>query len=181
MRMHLHIEEGDHADVRVEREYIAVVIKGLSGETVLMLPPGGENRARLIATVINGDLVPPASMMEALRELIRDACPCNWSDDTASAQAWLKAERLCGEPLPDEDYNARARSAITGETPDPCTEEAFARGCFCYVPAPGPTDIDPPEPKRHPECPLHGWRDPDAEFEAKRDDEMMARIKGGAL
>lgn len=45
--------------------------------------------------------------------LIRDACPCNWSDDEESALAWLEAERLSGEPLPDDDYNGPRRAALS--------------------------------------------------------------------
>ena len=35
--------------------------------------------------------------------------------------------------------------------------------CTCRVPLARPTDIDPPERKRDPWCPTHGWRDADRE------------------
>jgi hypothetical protein len=44
--------------------------------------------------------------------------------------------------------------------------------CICITPSAGPTDIDPPTPRRNKHCPVHGnkaARDPDAAYEEMRD------------
>ena len=44
--------------------------------------------------------------------------------------------------------------------------------CICSTPFPGPTDIDPPEPKRDRTCPIHGdlaHTDPDRARDEKKD------------
>ena len=58
------------------------------------------------------------------------------------------------------------------ETPEPCSDEAYAEGCSCYVPISGSHATDPPEPKVAKDCPLHGWEmDADYAYELKRDRE----------
>ena len=42
------------------------------------------------------------------------------------------------------------------ETPEPCTNDANLLGCICFLPLAGPTAIDPPEPRIHRDCILHG-------------------------
>lgn len=60
---------------------------------------------------------------------------------------------------------------------DPCTEEAIKHGCSCSVPCARSTDIDPPEPRIDRNCPLHGNApDPDAAYDAARDDAMERRV-----
>ena len=55
--------------------------------------------------------------------------------------------------------------------PDTCTEDAREAGCTCTVPAASAYDLDPPEPRKHRDCPLHGWApDPDHALERIRDD-----------
>jgi hypothetical protein len=36
--------------------------------------------------------------------------------------------------------------------------------------------IDPPEPIIDGWCPLHGWRDPDAEYEASRERDRLGEL-----
>ncbi len=54
------------------------------------------------------------------------------------------------------------------DTPEPRTEEALALGCTCLPRFAGLTDIEPPEPKIDPWCPLHG-KDPDWERDKRQD------------
>ena len=56
------------------------------------------------------------------------------------------------------------------ETPEPCTAEARLLGCTCQMEITHSASIDPPEPIINEWCPVHGNRDPDAEYEAHRDD-----------
>lgn len=59
---------------------------------------------------------------------------------------------------------------------DPCTEEAREHGCTCSMESVNSASIDPPEPITDKDCPLHGWApDPDAAYDAARDDAMEAR------
>jgi len=49
--------------------------------------------------------------------------------------------------------------------------------CICSTPFPGPTDIDPPEPKRDRTCPIHGdlaHTDPDSARERLRESLKLA-------
>jgi hypothetical protein len=90
------------------------------------------------------------------------------------AQAAIAPDDLGGISL--QDWNKRLKSAnkiiaralkraagkgttnmgCRDDTPEPCTEEAIEQGCKCWIPMGGYPDIDPPEPRRHPHCPLHG-------------------------
>ncbi len=54
------------------------------------------------------------------------------------------------------------------DIPEMWTEEAVALGCTCAPRIAGPIDIDPPEPRLDPRCPLHG-KDPDYEREKQQD------------
>jgi hypothetical protein len=65
----------------------------------------------------------------------------------------------------------RYRGRLT--EPEMGTEEAREAGCTCGWTTVHPTDIDPPEPKLDPWCPVHG-RDPDYEMERRRDDAREA-------
>ena len=51
---------------------------------------------------------------ELIRELIRECCPSNWGDEESSARVWIKAEKACGEKLPDADWtrNVEARKRL---------------------------------------------------------------------
>lgn len=65
---------------------------------------------------------------------------------------------------------------MTEPTPDPCTEEARDQGCICRMSITNSASIDPPEPVRNMNCPLHGneaARDPDAAYERHRDEPPM--------
>jgi hypothetical protein len=68
------------------------------------------------------------------------------------------------------------------QTPEPCTEEAYAVGCTCEMRSPPIprgeyAAIDPPEPRVSRNCPLHGkQRDPDDAYDAYRDMRMEASI-----
>lgn len=58
-------------------------------------------------------------------------------------------------------------------TPEPCTQEARDDGCTCGWSSTNSASIDPPHEVTDIHCPLHGnWaaRDPDAAYEAMRDD-----------
>ena len=55
--------------------------------------------------------------------------------------------------------------------PEMCSDEAREQGCTCHIPHAGPQDIDPPEPKRDRNCPVHG-KDWDAVREQRRDDKI---------
>lgn len=63
------------------------------------------------------------------------------------------------------------------EEPSPANfEETFGcPGCICSMSSVNSASIDPPEPVRNRNCPHHGGRDPDAEYEAQRDDAMERR------
>lgn len=66
------------------------------------------------------------------------------------------------------------------DVPEPCTEEANAQGCTCDIPFAGPTDIDPPEPRRDKHCPLHGYApDPDDERDRQRERREAATMFRG--
>lgn len=54
--------------------------------------------------------------------------------------------------------------------PEPCTSDARDQGCTCRMETVHSASIDPPEPILNEWCPLHGWRDPDNERDALRDD-----------
>lgn len=57
--------------------------------------------------------------------------------------------------------------------PDPCTQEARDEGCICGWSSVNSASIDPPHEVIDKNCPLHGnaaARDPDAAYEAMRDD-----------
>jgi hypothetical protein len=56
--------------------------------------------------------------------------------------------------------------------PDPCTDEAYELGCTCSIPFVHSNDIDPPEPRIDPWCPVHGHRDPDRELQEQRDADL---------
>ena len=56
------------------------------------------------------------------------------------------------------------------DKPEPCTVEARLQGCTCRMETVHSASIDPPEPIIEPWCPVHGNRDPDAEYERRRDD-----------
>mgnify|MGYP001295900096 CR=1 FL=1 len=58
------------------------------------------------------------------------------------------------------------------EADEPCTAEAYARGCTCRMESVHPTMIDPPEPIIDRFCPLHGRDDPDR----KRDEMLDERV-----
>ena len=65
------------------------------------------------------------------------------------------------------------RDAISN-IPDPCTQAARNEGCICTMPFVHSAQIDPPEPRVHKDCPLHGWApDPDDARQQRIDDEMM--------
>lgn len=56
---------------------------------------------------------------------------------------------------------------------EPCTEAARDAGCICGWSPVNSASIDPPHEVVHINCPLHGnaaARDPDAAYEAMRDD-----------
>lgn len=59
---------------------------------------------------------------------------------------------------------------MSNGSPDPCTQEAHNEGCTCTLSSVNSASIDPPHEIIDPWCPLHGHRDPDAEYEAARDD-----------
>lgn len=57
--------------------------------------------------------------------------------------------------------------------PCPCTKEAREQGCICGWSPVNSASIDPPHEVIHRHCPIHGnaaARDPDAAYEARRDD-----------
>jgi len=71
----------------------------------------------------------------------------------------------------DED-----RALAAEPDPEPCTAAAIHQGCTCSVPPAHSASIDPPEPRRAKDCPLHGrTRDPDRALEAMRDREAEDR------
>jgi hypothetical protein len=62
---------------------------------------------------------------------------------------------------------------MTAPTLEPCTQEARDEGCICGWSSVNSASIDPPHEVINKNCPLHGdaaARDPDAAYEAKRDD-----------
>jgi hypothetical protein len=59
-------------------------------------------------------------------------------------------------------------------TPEPCTQEARNEGCTCRMSSVNSASIDPPEPVRDLNCPLHGnyaARDPDGARDQSLDDD----------
>ena len=53
---------------------------------------------------------------------------------------------------------------------DPCTQDARDMGCTCRLSSVNSATIDPPHEIIDRWCPLHGARDPDAEYDQARDD-----------
>lgn len=53
--------------------------------------------------------------------------------------------------------------------PPPCTLEAHRQGCSCRMSSVNSATIDPPYEMIDPWCPLHGYRDPDREYDEHRD------------
>lgn len=63
--------------------------------------------------------------------------------------------------------------------PDPCTEDARAQGCTCRVAYIWSNAIDPPEPVRDRNCPLHGCEpDPDEARERASEDREFWATQG---
>ncbi len=58
------------------------------------------------------------------------------------------------------------------EADEPCTDEAYARGCTCRMESVYATMIDPPEPIIDRFCPLHGRDDPDRRYDEMRDERV---------
>lgn len=54
----------------------------------------------------------------------------------------------------------------------------FVDDCTCRMSSVNSASIDPPELIVDPWCPIHGGRDPDEEYERKRDDAEWDRQMG---
>ena len=84
----------------------------------------------------------------------------------------------CGREVPEDEINhirlpnnagieTYACNECCHPEAEPCTQDAINLGCICTIPIAGPTDIDPPEPRRNIHCPLHGHPDREYEHEDK--------------
>ena len=69
-----------------------------------------------------------------------------------------------------EDWLSAEYDAKEGDL-EPCTAAAQRAGCTCFMSVVHATDIDPPEPVRDRDCPIHGDCDGDDRYDLMREEE----------